>query len=101
MHYLALYRKYRPNSFDEMVGQDKVVNVIKNEILNNRFHLEHGNKNKHSYNALSAIFSTRFVFSKSGDFDIINELLKADNTIFDRPNITLSWNGQTYYPQGK
>ena len=51
--------------------------------------------------ALSAIFSTRFVFSKSGDFDIINELLKADNTIFDRPNISLSWNGQTYYPQGK
>ena len=36
MHYLALYRKYRPTSFDEMVGQDKVVNVIKNEILNNR-----------------------------------------------------------------
>ena len=36
MHYLALYRKYRPTSFDEMVGQDKVVNVIKNEMLNNR-----------------------------------------------------------------
>jgi len=36
MHYLALYRKYRPSSFDEVVGQDKVVNVIKNEILNNR-----------------------------------------------------------------
>ena len=58
-------------------------------------------KDVDSYNALSAIFSTRFVFSKSGDFDIINELLKADNTIFDRPNISLSWNGQTYYPQGK
>ena len=36
MSYLALYRKYRPTNFDEMVGQDKVVNVIKNEILNNR-----------------------------------------------------------------
>ena len=36
MHYLALYRKYRPTSFDEMVGQDKVVSVIRNEILNNR-----------------------------------------------------------------
>jgi len=36
MHYLALYRKYRPTNFDEVVGQDKVVNVIKNEILNNR-----------------------------------------------------------------
>ena len=36
MHYLALYRKYRPSSFGEVVGQDKVINVIKNEILNNR-----------------------------------------------------------------
>jgi len=36
MHYLALYRKYRPSNFDEMVGQDKVVNVIKNEIIHNR-----------------------------------------------------------------
>jgi len=36
MHYLALYRKYRPTNFDEMVGQDKVVKVIKNEILNNK-----------------------------------------------------------------
>ena len=31
----------------------KYVLKLKNEILDNRFHLEHGNKNKHSYNALS------------------------------------------------
>lgn len=36
MHYLALYRKYRPTNFDEVVGQSKIINVIKNEILNNR-----------------------------------------------------------------
>ena len=36
MHYLALYRKYRPSNFDEVVGQEKVINVIKNEIINNR-----------------------------------------------------------------
>ena len=36
MHYLALYRKYRPTNFEDVVGQDKVVNVIKNEIINNR-----------------------------------------------------------------
>ena len=36
MHYLALYRKYRPNNFSEVVGQDKVITVIKNEIINNR-----------------------------------------------------------------
>ncbi len=36
MQYLALYRKYRPTSFDDVVGQDKIVSVIKNEIKNNR-----------------------------------------------------------------
>lgn len=36
MHYLALYRKYRPTNFSEVVGQDKVITVIKNEIINNR-----------------------------------------------------------------
>ena len=36
MSYLALYRKYRPNSFDEMVGQNNVVKVIRNAIMNNK-----------------------------------------------------------------
>lgn len=36
MHYLALYRKYRPTNFNDVVGQDKVISVIKNEIVNNR-----------------------------------------------------------------
>ena len=36
MSYLALYRKYRPNSFDEMVGQNNVVKVIKNAIVNDK-----------------------------------------------------------------
>ena len=36
MRYLALYRKYRPTSFEDVVGQDKIIKVIKNEILNNR-----------------------------------------------------------------
>ena len=34
--YLALYRKYRPNNFNDLVGQNEIVTVIKNEILNNR-----------------------------------------------------------------
>ena len=34
--YLALYRKYRPNNFDDLVGQSEIANIIKNEILNNR-----------------------------------------------------------------
>lgn len=36
MSYLALYRKYRPNNFNDMVGQSDIVNIIKNEILNNK-----------------------------------------------------------------
>ena len=36
MAYLALYRKYRPNSFDDVLGQNKVVAVIKNAIINNK-----------------------------------------------------------------
>ena len=36
MSYLALYRKYRPNNFDDLVGQSEVASIIKNEILNNK-----------------------------------------------------------------
>ncbi len=36
MSYLALYRKYRPVTFDDFVGQSEVASIIKNEILNNR-----------------------------------------------------------------
>lgn len=39
MGYLALYRKYRPRNFDDLVGQDSVSSIIKNEILNDKiFH---------------------------------------------------------------
>lgn len=36
MGYLALYRKYRPNNFEDLVGQSEVSSIIKNEILNNK-----------------------------------------------------------------
>lgn len=36
MSYLALYRKYRPNSFEDFVGQSEVASIIKNEILTNK-----------------------------------------------------------------
>ena len=36
MSYLALYRKYRPNSFDDLVGQTEIASIIKNEIIMNR-----------------------------------------------------------------
>ena len=36
MSYLALYRKYRPSDFDDLVGQNEISTIIKNEILNNK-----------------------------------------------------------------
>ena len=35
--YYALYRKYRPKNFDEVVGQNNVVQTLKNSIKNNCF----------------------------------------------------------------
>lgn len=37
MSYLALYRKYRSQNFDEIVGQDSIVEILKNQIINNKF----------------------------------------------------------------
>ena len=36
MGYLALYRKYRPISFDDVYGQEDIVTVLKNAIINNK-----------------------------------------------------------------
>ncbi len=33
----ALYRQYRPKVFNEVLGQDKVINVLKNQIKNKNF----------------------------------------------------------------
>ena len=35
--YRALYRKYRPQGFDSVVGQDTIVKTLKNSIINNSF----------------------------------------------------------------
>lgn len=34
--YQALYRKFRPDSFDEVKGQDAIVTTLKNQIINSR-----------------------------------------------------------------
>jgi len=36
MEYQTLYRKYRPNNFDDVVGQKVVVDTLKNAIKNNK-----------------------------------------------------------------
>ena len=34
--YQALYRKYRPQTFDDVVGQDVIVKTLKNAIKNHK-----------------------------------------------------------------
>ena len=36
MGYTALYRKFRPQTFSEMVGQEHITTTLKNQIVNNR-----------------------------------------------------------------
>ena len=36
MSYLALYRKYRPRTFDEVVGQEHIVRTLQNQIKTGR-----------------------------------------------------------------
>ena len=36
MAYMALYRKWRPKDFDEVQGQDAIVQTLRNQILYNR-----------------------------------------------------------------
>ena len=36
MGYIALYRKYRPNTFDSIIGQENVTKILKNQIKNGK-----------------------------------------------------------------
>ena len=38
MSYEVLARKYRPSSFEEVVGQDHVIQALSNSILQDRIH---------------------------------------------------------------
>ncbi|MDE7454609.1 MAG: DNA polymerase III subunit gamma/tau [Clostridia bacterium] len=36
MEYVALYRKYRPQTFDDVIGQDHIINTLRNQIMRNK-----------------------------------------------------------------
>ena len=36
MAYVALYRKFRPKRFEDVVGQEHITKTIRNQIINNR-----------------------------------------------------------------
>jgi DNA polymerase-3 subunit gamma/tau len=38
MSYEVLARKYRPTNFDEVVGQDHIIQALSNSILQDRMH---------------------------------------------------------------
>ena len=36
MSYISIYRKYRPQSFSDVVGQDEIIKTLKNSIKSDR-----------------------------------------------------------------
>ena len=66
MSYLALYRKYRPNNFDDLVGQNGVSSIIKNEILSNKL--------SHAY-----LFSGPRGTGKTSTAKIIAKMINCNN----------------------
>ena len=36
MDYIALYRKYRPQTFDDVIGQENITDILKHQIQNNQ-----------------------------------------------------------------
>ena len=68
--YLALYRKYRPSSFEDFVGQTEVSSIIKNEILNNKI--------SHAY-----LFSGPRGTGKTSTAKIIARMINCSNLSLD------------------
>ena len=72
MQYLALYRKYRPDNFDDVVGQDKVVKVIEHAIETNRI--------SHAY-----LFSGPRGTGKTTTAKIIARMVNCTNLVDGKP----------------
>ena len=72
MQYLALYRKYRPDNFDDVVGQDKVVKVIEHAIETNRI--------SHAY-----LFSGPRGTGKTTTAKIIARVVNCTNLVDGKP----------------
>lgn len=72
MSYLALYRKYRPKNFDDVCGQEEIVTVIKNAIVNNKV--------SHAY-----LFSGPRGTGKTTIAKIIGRLVNCENLVDGNP----------------
>lgn len=72
MAYLALYRKYRPSKFDDVVGQEKIISVINNGIINDKV--------SHAY-----LFSGPRGTGKTTTAKIIAKMVNCENLIDGKP----------------
>ena len=72
MGYLALYRKYRPDNFGEVVGQEKIVKTISNAIENNKI--------SHAY-----MFSGPRGTGKTTTAKIIAKMVNCNNLVNGKP----------------
>ena len=39
---LALYREFRPKTFEEVIGQNHITKTLKNQVKNNQYMMNHG-----------------------------------------------------------
>ena len=72
MAYQTLYRKWRPRTFDEVVGQAHITSTLKNEIVNN--------KTAHAY-----VFTGTRGTGKTSTAKILSRALNCENPIDGNP----------------
>lgn len=56
-------------------------------------------KNVDFYNSLLSMEANRFVFSKDGDFSLLDEMKKREPQSLKKRTVKLEWGGKTFYPR--
>lgn len=72
MDYKVLYRKYRPTCFDEVIGQDYTINILKNAFLSNKL--------SHAF-----IFTGPRGTGKTSTAKLLAKLVNCENPVDGKP----------------